>query len=197
MFAAGYRTAAQLAQDSGVNASTLSEALSGTRAPSPQTLKRVLEACGLAYNRDWAVRQERAKNAEAAEKAQSRRGSTNQSSEKSSGQHSHTGHHSNSSTQESSASQVQHSLSLDPPRKSSTQGPRKINRPGVPARQPQDLPRQVRRSPWHGRMRKDHSCAKRGRSRSNAGIRRILGQGKQGGPRQFDAANRTKAWRRT
>lgn len=114
MFAAGYRTAAHLAEDSGVNASTLSEALSGTRAPSSQTLKKVLEACGLVYDRVWAGRQERAKNAEAAEKANSRRSRREQSSPNPPRQHSHSGHHSNRPTAEThlSASQVH---SLEPP----------------------------------------------------------------------------------
>lgn len=114
MFAAGYRTAAQLAEDSVVNPSTLSEALSGTRAPSTQTLKKVLEACGLKYSAIWAGRQERAKSAEAAAKADSRLARVNQGSSNTSRQHSHSGNHANRQIADNHPS-ASHTHSLEPP----------------------------------------------------------------------------------
>ncbi|MFC8435427.1 NB-ARC domain-containing protein [Streptomyces sp. NPDC057253] len=76
MFAAGYRTATHLAQDSGVTLSTLSDALSGRRVPSTETLKRIIQTCGLPYNSEWVSRQEKAKNAEAGWRVNQRKNNT-------------------------------------------------------------------------------------------------------------------------
>ncbi|MEU0787130.1 NB-ARC domain-containing protein [Streptomyces sp. NPDC006173] len=114
MFVAGYRTATHLAQDSGLNASTLSEALSGSRVPSEQTLKKILETCGLNYTREWAGRQERAKDADFAAKAESRRSQAISKSRKT--QHTHSGGRADRPTSEATPHPPSPQLnSLEPP----------------------------------------------------------------------------------
>lgn len=114
MGAAGYRTATHLAQDSGLRASTLSEALSGSKTPSEQTLKRFLGSCNIPYTGEWARRLESAKAAEYAAKRESRRRTGGGDSSLSFEQHAHSTHPL-LIRQDNKPTPITQMLSLEPP----------------------------------------------------------------------------------
>ncbi|GAA4136925.1 tetratricopeptide repeat protein [Actinomadura keratinilytica] len=71
--AAGYSGVRDLAAAGGLGRGTVSDALSGSRAPSWQTVRRILQACDVQPDTGWKAAQEAAKNAEAQWKQAARR----------------------------------------------------------------------------------------------------------------------------